>query len=206
MSRLTNAVAAAVLAALVLTGCAPAQTDEADTGTSATEGTGAESTAGTDAESGDETDAEPAAGDVIDGDGYSLTVPEGWMQVAQAPTGADVAAMDSNDADGFADNLNVVISPAGLVSLDVVEQAGPAEIEAAGGTDVVVGERITAAGNEIAHVTANATAQGVDYVVEQYALSSTDQTYLVTFSFSPEVPQSDRVALAESVLATWAWS
>ena len=61
------------------------------------------------------------------------------------------------------------------------------------------------AGSESAHITAKFSADGVAYWVEQYYPTNAGQTYVVTFSFSETVSASDRVAVAESILASWAW-
>jgi len=46
---------------------------------------------------------------------------------------------------------------------------------------------------------------GLSYVIEQYYLSTDDQTYIATFSFSDTVDDDTRMEIAESVLATWTW-
>lgn len=153
-------------------------------------------------------DAAPAAGVQVTGDGYSYSVPEGWdvPDTDPATIGADTLAADLTDADGFADNVNVVLSPAGAVTADQVEAAGAGELEGAGATDVEVRDRVQVAGTESAHLTGSLTAQGASYSIEQYYLTDDDQTYVVTFSFSPSVDDDDREDLAESVLASWAWA
>jgi len=156
----------------------------------------------------EEVEAAPAAGVLISGDGYSYSVPEGWdVPDTDASTiGADTLAADLTDADGFADNVNVVLSPAGAVTADQVEAAGAGELEGAGATDVEVRDRVQVAGSESAHLTAALTSQGASYSIEQYYLTDDDQTYVVTFSFSPTVDDDAREDLAESVLASWAWA
>lgn len=194
--------AAAVLAsAVLLTGCVSAQIPEEEAGNKM--GTPATSSPAEEGQSG--LDAEPATGETFAGDGYSLTAPEGWTQ-GEPPEAVDIIVGDAADDDGFRDNLNVVLSPQGLVSADMMEQRGPDELESAGATEVVVGERLAVAGSESAHLSAEMAQQGVEYVIDQYTISDDAQTYIVTFSFSPDVSEGDRAALAESVLVTWAWS
>jgi len=49
------------------------------------------------------------------------------------------------------------------------------------------------------------TSEGTTYSVEQYYVSTDDQTYVVTFSFSDTVTPDERQAVAESILVTWTW-
>ena len=130
---------------------------------------------------------------------------EALTALATRVGGAAVAA-DLTDTDGFADNVNVVLSPAGEVSAEQVEGAGVTELENAGATDVEANDRVVVAGAESAHLSANLSASGTSYAVEQYYVTDEGQTYVVTFSFSPTVDDDQREAVAESVLASWAWA
>lgn len=151
--------------------------------------------------------ADGASGDVISGTGYSFAVPEDWG-VPDPIEGfdPDALAADLDDTDGFADNVNVILSPAGEVTPEQVESAGVDELEGAGATDVTIRDRVTIAGGESAHLSATLAAQGTEYAIEQFYTTSDGQTYVVTFSFSPTVSQGDRDALTDSVLATWTWT
>ena len=80
-----------------------------------------------------------------------------------------------------------------------------------GGYDLVdMGDDILrvmdALGEESAHLSASVDQQGVQYNIDQFYPSEGDQTYVVTFSFSPDVTAADRAAVYESVLATWTWA
>ncbi|MBN9224515.1 MAG: hypothetical protein ABS63_11055 [Microbacterium sp. SCN 70-27] len=146
----------------------------------------------------------PATGELISGTGYTYSVPEGWADPGEVPGfSPDSIAADLTDDDGFADNVNVILSPAGKVTPEQVESAGVKELEGAGATDVTVQPRVKIAGQESAHLSAALASGGTTYAAEQYYVSNGDQTYVVTFSFSPTVGAKERVALAESVLASW---
>lgn len=203
MPRLLISAVALLASAALLTGCVSALIpDESSRDTAGSPGASAP------ADSAAVTiDESPATGEVLSGDGYSLTAPEGWTQPSadQVPAGVDVVAVDMGDTDGFSDNLNVVPSPAGLVPAALIKSSGPKEIEAAGGTVLATVDGPEVAGGPTVHLSAQMEQGGVEYLIEQYALSSDDQTYVVTFSFSSAVPESDRIAVAESVLVTWAW-
>ena len=149
----------------------------------------------------------PATGQTVAAEQYTFTLPEGWGFPDGAPEGFDEAtfASDLQDDDEYQDSLNILTSPAGEVTPDQVEDVGVTELENAGATEVRVLPRITAAGSESSHLTAGFAQDGVDYLIDQYYLTDAGQTYIVTFSFSPDTPQADRDALAQSVLSTWQW-
>jgi len=195
VNRVSSLAALALAAALVLTGCSSsAPTTDTNSGTDS--GTVQEPTVA------------GATGDTVTGDGYSYRVPEGWAVPDEDIPGftPDSVAADMTDTDGFADNVNVVLSPAGEVSNDLIESAGVDELEGAGATEVAVQPRVQVAGAESAHISARLSQGGTDYLIEQYYASHDGQTYVVTFSFSDTVSTGDRTAVAESVLATWAWA
>ena len=149
---------------------------------------------------------DPATGDTITGTGYTFNAPEGWSVPPSLPSGVDTVAADLADADGFTDNVNVLLSPAGEVTPDQVESAGAAELEGVGATNIVVRPRVTVAGSESAHLSAELSQSGATYLFDQYYATNAGQTYVITFSFSDTESQGDREALAESVLASWTWS
>lgn len=209
MRRITGSIAAAAIAALMLTGCMSTQIPgggSSDKPTSSqTDGNGGGDNGGTGG--GKEITVAPATGTQLSGTGYSFNLPAGWTQRTdgvKAPI--ELMALNESDSDGFSDNLNVIKSPAGKLSAEQVETAGKKELEQVKATDITIGDRVNVAGNEAAHLSAKFTQQGVTYATEQYGVSNASQTYIVTFSFSESLPQADREKLAESVLATWNWS
>ncbi|MFK0401964.1 hypothetical protein ACIQTT_06510 [Microbacterium sp. NPDC090225] len=193
-----------VAAALTLTGCSTLIPTEQETSGSSSQ---AETETGTEETTAGELDAAPATGATIAGDGYTFKAPTGWDDPQQEIPGFDPDSFAANlqDTDGFADNVNVLKSPVGVVTPDQVETLGLKELETVGATDVVVHDRVVVAGSESAHISAAMSSEGVSYVVDQYYVSSADQTYVVTFSFSDTVPAAERQQIAESVLVTWAW-
>ncbi len=208
-TKTTTAAALIVSAALLLAGCG-GQSGDTEPAASGDAGSSASPSASAPAET---PAAEPAAGETITGTGYSFSVPEGWAIPDQALPGTEavdvfVANLTDASADGFADNVNVVLSPAPqAITADQVETLGVDELEgAAGATNVTVEERTTVAGEESAHLSASVDQQGVQYNIDQFYPSQGDQTYVVTFSFSTDVTADDRAAVYESVLATWTWA
>lgn len=186
--RTIRTVAAVGIVALALAGCSSgASTESPPTETS-------------------DIAAAPATGTTINGSGYSFAAPEGWSVPDDLSLpGVDLLVADLTDADGFSDNVNVVLSPGGVITPDEIESLGVAELEGGGASDIQTHDRVMVAGSETAHISAGFPSGDVDTPIEQYYLSSDEQTYVVTFSFSPTVSEADRDALSESVLASWAW-
>lgn len=185
MLRFSRAAILGLAAALVLTAC---------------------SSASPTAPSAPEVSVPAATGPEITGTGYSYSVPEGWAVPPDGTApGADTIAADLTDDDGFVDNVNVLLSPAGEVTSEQVESQGVDELEGAGAEDVAIRDRITVAGSESAHLSAALSTSGVEYEIEQFYVTSEGQTYVVTFSVSPSVSEADRDELYGSVLASWTW-
>lgn len=213
MSTLKRVTALTIAASIALAGCSNSSPQEpAESSPSATQASEpAEETSKPETESSEpagevsELTAPAATGETFERIGYSFTAPEGWEELTEGITeaGLDIAVADVNDTDGFADNINVVVSPAGSVTPDQVESAGVAELETAGAVEVTVMDRVMVAGSESAHLSAGMTAEDVEYQIEQFHVTPGDQTFVVTFSFSPSVSEADRNELAQSVLATW---
>lgn len=182
MSRLKKVTVIAFAASLVLAGCS--DSSESEPGVA------------------------PEAGQTITGTGYTFVAPEGWAQLesSTATEGADTVVADQTDTDGFANNANVVLSPAGQVTPEQVETLGAGELEKAGATDVMVRDRVAVAGSKAAHLSARFTSEGTAYQVEQFYVTGDGQTFVLTFSFSPAVSDADRDALTDSMLATWSRS
>ena len=200
--------ALAVLFSLVLlVGCG-ADTDsdtasDGDNGTNQTESPRTE-----EPEADEDTETPRAAGDLITGTGYSYTAPDGWGVPAQQAPGfnPDSLAVNLSDADEFVDNINVILSPAGEVTPDQVEEAGTAELEEVGATDIQVNDRTTVSGSESAHLSASMSTNDIEYDVHQFYATNEGQTYVITFSFSPSVPPADRAEVYDAALATWTWT
>jgi hypothetical protein len=145
-----------------------------------------------------------ATGAAISGTGYRYSVPDGWGEPGEIPGFTpDTLAADLTDADGFSDNVNVLLSPAGLVDVETVETAGVAELEGIGAKNVTAQPRVSVDGAEAAHLTAALVQDDVTYLIDQFYVSDANQTYVITFSFSDTVPDAERDAITGSVLASW---
>lgn len=208
-TKTTTSAALLISAALLLAGCG-GQAD--DTAASGDAGASPAPSSSSSAPAASAPDVAPASGETITGTGYSFSVPEGWAVPEQALPGAerlDVFVADLSDPTAaFADNVNVVLAPEGqTVTPEQIEKEGIEQLKTqAGATDVAVAQRTVIAGGESAHITASVTQQGGSYNVDQFYASNDDRTYVVTFSFSPDVSDADRAAVYDSVLASWAWA
>jgi hypothetical protein len=156
--------------------------------------------------------SEPALGETLFGSGYDISAPEGWSSSAPGlPSEVvgneiDVIAAETEATDGFADNVNVLVSPMAELTADEAERLVVGELESGGFEAVTVEGRIMVADTESVHVSAIGRANGQMYMIEQYLIPVPDwNMYVVTFSFSPEVDNYYRELTAESVLASWTW-
>lgn len=144
-------------------------------------------------------------GFTVTGDDYSFMTPDGWgTPDVDAPEGVDRFALDLTDRDGFADNVNVVLSPLGEVPLVSAIPLAQREFEQMG-MEITVRDRLVVAGSEAGQLSGTFDEDGAQYVVEQFYVPHDGQTFIITFSFSSTVGRADREAFAESVLATWRW-
>jgi hypothetical protein len=149
-----------------------------------------------------------AKGERISGTGYIYRVPKGWGRPPQDPPGFDLDSLAVNlrDNDGFTDNVNVLLSPVGVMTPERAEDAAENELTAAGAKDISVNDRITVAGSETAHLTAVGSINDRGYRIEQFYPTDNDQTFIVTFSFSTSVTVGDRAKVTDPLLASWAWT
>ena len=191
--------ALAVAAVLACVGCS--DSSPSSSGTDA-------SSAATSAASSPTPSSTPAVAGEIEGTGYSYDVPEGWGEPKTKVPGfdPDSFAVDLGDRDGFTDNVNVILSPAGELSADQIEASAESELSGAGFRDFTLEERVDVAGSESAHVTATGSVNDADYRVEQFYPTTDGQTYVVSFSFSTSVSAADRAAVADTVLSSWTWT
>ncbi|CAN5347237.1 hypothetical protein BH11ACT5_BH11ACT5_24690 [soil metagenome] len=137
-----------------------------------------------------------------------MNAPEGWGVPQNTPAAADVYLVDEEAAaTSFINTLNVILDSATGETTTEIEAHSVAYLEGpVGATKVQVRPRVTIAGSETAHISAQLSRNGITYWTEQYPLAYTGIAYTVTFSFGETVSQGDREALAESVLATWTWA
>jgi hypothetical protein len=151
----------------------------------------------------------PATGMLIKSGGgaYRFHVPVGWTVPKDAPKADAFAISAKADAHGVYDTVNVLPAPATTDSLDEQEQQGVSYLEEVmGATHVTVRPRFIVAGVESVHISSLRTRNGVSEWDEQYSIQHSGIAFTVTFALNSSETQAQREALAESVLATWAWT
>ena len=148
--------------------------------------------------------AKPADGDAISTDDFTYTVPKDWEESPNSS--AITLAVDTKDPDGFADNINVIKDDT-VVGLEgkKLEDAVKKVLEDVSATGIAVKDPVQVDGEEAVHVGAVFDSNGTRYRTEQYAFSHDETGYIVTVSFSPDVPTPERDKISESILATWDW-
>ncbi|MTB88322.1 hypothetical protein H9L21_01660 [Aeromicrobium senzhongii] len=147
-------------------------------------------------------------GQEVSGTGYTFRAPEGWGDPPQEVPGMqlDSLVVDLGDDDGFNDNLNVLLSPAGPMKASQAETAGKNELTGIGASDVKVHDRTEVAGRETAHLSAGMSLNDAVYEIDQYYIAGEDQTYVATFSFSKTASADQRQAAIDHVLNSWSWA
>lgn len=196
LSRVSRSAAVLAVLAITLAGCGGDGDEKSGDESSSSNSDGASASG-----------ADPATGPTLETDDFSYNAPDGWEDAASAMPGAESVAADTSDDDGFADNLNVLrLDPAPVTDLDELEDASVDELEGADASDVKVQDRAEIDGVEAIHISGGMSLNDNDYLVEQYNVIRDDVSFIVTFSFSPDVSEGDRTDLSQSVLASWAWA
>jgi hypothetical protein len=192
MKSLVRPVAVLALAVSMLTACGGSGSDD-----KATEPSPHSTASGL--------DAKPADGDTISTDYFTYTVPKDWKESPNSK--AITLAVDSKDPDGFADNLNVIKDDT-VVTLkgDKLEDAVKKALTDANASGIAVKDRVRVDGEDAVHVGAVFDLNGTRYRTEQYAFAHDETGYVVTLSFSPDVPTAERDKVSESILTTWKWA
>src|SRR5829696_4234360 len=146
--------------------------------------------------------AEPAQGTMISNDDFSYAVPEGWEESQQSR--ALSLAVDVQDDDGFVDNVNVVTDST-IVEIEGAGREAAAEqmLGDASATHITTRDPVQIDGEEAAHTSATFELSFPKYRIEQYIVSHDETGYIVTFSFSPDVPRVQRDEVSASILTTW---
>jgi len=150
----------------------------------------------------------PATGDTVTGTGYRYTAPKGWQPPKSPIPGfdPDTIVFDTNDKDGFADNINVLRVSATVSSTDALEKGSKVALQGIHASDIKVLDRQQINGETAIHMTSTLSQNGVDYHTDQFAILRGKFEYAITFSRSGTVSKADEEALAQSVMATWKWA
>jgi hypothetical protein len=139
----------------------------------------------------------------ITSQGFTYAVPGDWAE--KQDDNYLSAAAKTGDDDGFADNLNVGNMSDVVMDLSQAEDSAKSELVDLGDTDVTIEERTKVGGIEAAHISANATAQGATYRLDEYLALVDDVGYVVTYNTSPDLSDADRAAVIDPILASFHW-
>ena len=185
-----------LLMAALLVGCGSDDSDSNDSGTSTERGSKGDS-------SDDQKDED--RDDAVGTDDFSFITPDGWEDISDEVSGAEIAYRDDEPVNGFAANVNVIRTSGPKMSVEDLEEAGIAELEAGGFQDVAADDPYEVDGEESPVVTSLATQEGVTYQTRQYYAQYDGAYYIITFSFSPDVDDAEVVDVSESIIDSWRW-
>ncbi|MDP2712251.1 MAG: hypothetical protein Q8O56_13625 [Solirubrobacteraceae bacterium] len=152
-----------------------------------------------------------AAADQAVGSGYAFDAPEGWDDATAAmqqmfPQG-DLAYADQTDvADGFGDNVNVIVSEGtGLTELDPVRDQLADEL-ASIATGVEPREDREVGCAPAIQQSAAGDQQGIAIVFDQLAVLRKGDLYVVTFTHTADTADDVRQDAVDTVLDSWRWT
>lgn len=149
--------------------------------------------------------AAPADGTLVQQDGFSFRVPQGWQQ--QDVPNVDTAWVDSTPDGDFAHNVNTVTQtvPPGT-TLNEIGIALTTTIDQLGGTDVRFEGIVDLDGVDAAYQAATLRAAGgVEYRVHQFVALHDGRATTMTISQRPDTPVAESQDEIGSILATLTW-
>ena len=186
-----------LLMAALLVGCGSDDSDSDNSGSSSERGSKDDPT------DEPEEDRDGAVGT----DDFTFIPPDGWEDISDEPTvaQAEIAYRDDEPVNGFAANVNIIKTPGQKMSVEDLEAAGIAELEAGGFDDVAADDPYEVDGEESPVVTSLASQQGITYQTRQYYAQYDGAYYIITFSFSPDVADDEVVEVSESIIDSWRW-
>lgn len=153
--------------------------------------------------------ARPVHGDRIEGQGYAFRIPRGWRDVTGSVDhrgGVDRAAGARVADHGFNSNVNVVVTPGALTPAQTAQVAHSIEqrIRPTAPSYAVL-RPVLIAGEHAGHLAGLRSRANPPYWLEQYVVSHGARAYVVSFSFSRQVPSGQRRRVIDGVLASWTW-
>lgn len=148
------------------------------------------------------------AGNAITGEGYTLTLPEGWKEATDAfkklQPQIDTGAKDGADTkDGFNDNVNVIVQASPGLPLDQLASTLKTQLESAGSTNVQLKENVQLDGQEGIQVWSRTKGAGDAHTIQFLAVNA-EKLYIVTVSSNRSETKAG--ALAQQLISGWKWA
>ena len=152
--------------------------------------------------------APASTGKVLTGDGYTLTLPEGWKDATDAfkklQPQIDTGAKDGSDTkDGFNDNVNVIVQASPGIPLDQLGSTLKTQLEGAGSTDVQLKDNVQLDGQEGIQVWSRTKGAGDAHTIQFVAVNA-GKLYIITVSSNSN--ETKAAALAQQVISGWKWA
>ena len=146
----------------------------------------------------------------LSGEGYALTLPEGWEDASarfqEYSELIDTGAVNAAQAgQAFSDNLNVLRNGDQVELPEAEAERQFAEELGTVAKRVQVLPRTTVGGVGALHLTGRTDAGAVTVLTDQYISFVDGAYYLVTFSHSHRTPPDQRRQEVSTVLDSWAW-
>ena len=152
----------------------------------------------------------PPAEGRLEGDGYALTLPEGWRDATEqfqdySPLIDSGAVNATQTGQPFSDNVNVLRNAdQAELPLPRVERQFAAELRTVA-SRVRVQERVTIDGVGAVHLTGRTETGDVVALTDQYVGFVGGASYVITFSYGSATPSAQRREEVSSMLASWNW-
>lgn len=143
----------------------------------------------------------------LSGDGYTLTLPRGWVDATAAfkeiQTAVDTGGKDSTDKSAFADNVNVVVQDSAEYPLEQLKQQLTQQMQSAGSTNIEFKQNVQLDGTTALQVW-SVTKVAKNAHTIQFLAFARQKIYVLTVSTDLSRLKADD--LAQSVVSGWAWA
>ena len=153
---------------------------------------------------------EPPAntGPALHGDGYTLTLPEGWKdsttELKKVQDSVDRGGKNATDTkDGFVDLVTVGVQTSPAISFDQFQPAIERQLKAAGSTKIEFKDNVQLDGTEALQVWSVSKIADNAHTI-QFAAFRSGNLYVVTVSTNLSDAKAD--TLAQQVISGWKWA
>lgn len=154
------------------------------------------------------TDAPAKTGAVLKGDGYTLTLPEGWEDASAAfkklQPQVDTGGKETADTkDKFNDNVNVIVQTSPEIAFDSLKSAIKTQLEGAGSTNIEFKENVQLDGADALQVWSTTKGAEDAHTIQFMAFNSGNLSVLTVSSNRDASSASN---LAQQVTSGWKWT